>query len=140
MTVRFDSVRVAGGIRAGSAVAGAAGWALFLGIFAADCAMEGFALRETAAVAPAGRLSPELSSQAIGRDGRSIMVLIRAAGPVDHRELGALRAAGVEVSGVAGNVVTGRVAKRRLEAVAALKFVRYLEPERRLSPQKEKQP
>lgn len=123
-----------------AAFAGAAGWALFLVIVTADCAMEGIALTNTAAVAPAGKLSPGLIERGHGGEQGSIRVLIRTSGPVGERERRQLRAVGVEVERVAGDIVAGRVATRCLERLAALGFVRYVERGRRWRPQRQQKP
>lgn len=122
------------------AVAGAAGWALFLVIVAAACAMDGIALTDTAAVAAAGKLSPRLTGQEHGGREGALSVLIRTDGPVGAPERRALRAAGVDVDAVAGDLVTGRVPTRCLGRLAALGFVRYVEPGRRLPPERKQAP
>jgi hypothetical protein len=121
-------------------VAGAAGWALFLGIVASDCAMEGIALTDTAAVAPASKLAPGLRTEESAGEDRSILVLIRTEKPAGVQERRELRAAGVQVQAQAGDVITGLVPGRHLEAVAALRFVKYVEPGRSLRPETEGRP
>ena len=118
------------------------GWILVAGIAAASCASG----RSTNAPADRGesihasKLSPGFATLASGVDERPVAVLIRTQGPVAEDERRALRAAGVELHAVVGDVVSARVARRDLERVAALPFVRYVEPGRALRPEQEPRP
>ena len=128
----------------GSAVH-AIGWALVAGITVASCASGRPCPVPATAVgaegaSPAGKLAPGLEAFGGGVDERPIAVLIRTQGPISERERRALRAIGVEVVAVIGDVVSARVAHGDLDRLAALAFVRYVEPARALRPEPERRP
>ena len=123
----------------------AIGWALVAGIAVASCASGRPGPVPATAVgaegaSPAGKLAPGLGRREQGGDGASIAVLIRTRSPVAERERRALRAVGVEVVAVVGDVVSARVASGDLERLAALPFVRFVEPARALRPDGERRP
>ncbi len=61
-------------------------------------------------------------------------VFIRTTHPVSAADRRRLERAGVRVGTVVGDLLTGRVAARRLRAVAALPLVKYMELARSLRP------
>ena len=126
------------GVRCRPAVAAwAAASALLLGMTGAGCVTQGRgATPQSGFPALSGKISPRFGAQRTA--GQAVLaVLIRTEDPVTARQREQLRAAGVEVDAVSGDMVSGRVAKRCLERLSALAFVRYIEPASPLGPARE---
>ncbi len=115
----------------------AVGSALLLALVGAGCRTQGRGVTPVAgSSAPSAKISPRLTAQR-GAQGVVLAVLIRTEGPLSGQQRRQLRAAGVAVDGVSGDIVSGRVATRCLERLCALPFVRYIEPGSRLGPARE---
>lgn len=139
MRVRGELERRTGGLARcrPALVAGAAGGALVLGLTGAGCVTPGRSATAVAASAVSSeKISPRFAVQPIA-EGAVLAVLIRTSGPLSERQRRQLRATGVEVDAVSGDIVSGRVAKRCLERLSALPFVRYIEPGSPLGPARE---
>lgn len=118
-------------------VAWVAGSALLLGMTGAGCATPvPDAPAGVGSPGSPGKISPRLGAQS-SLEGGVLAVLIRTERPLNERQRRQLRAAGVEVDAVSGDIVSGRVAKRYLERLSALPFVRYIEPASPLGPARE---
>lgn len=124
------------------AVGRTAGWALLVGGAVAGCVASphGMPPGNADPTASEWKLSPGLALQSGELESGGISVLIRTAGPVSERQRRELCTAGLAVDTMAGDIITGRVARGSLQTLAALPFVRYVERSQPLRLQLERRP
>ncbi len=84
---------------------------------------------------PASKMDGALRRVAAAGSDTVVGVFIRTVHPISAAERRRLERAGVRIGTVTGDLLTGRVAARRLRGVAALSFVKYMELARALRPQ-----
>lgn len=111
-------------------LAGQAAWWVMVGAsLVSGCVRSAPQLREEAPAPSAeGKLAAGLRVPMRGSESERISVLIRTVGPINATQRRALRHAGVEVRAVRGDVVAASLRRDALGHLAALQFVRYIEP------------